>query len=369
MDCAGFFADVESRVGIAAPLVDRPETRPAPWYSPDDQEEGWTVAQDRASVELLEPGARGSDPGPWPDDLYDPDFFFDSHGDYQWVDAIAVYRPWHVHREEWGIAIDELELGQFVASIATYAKLSPARLAPLVTRQVLAHENVHFSFEVAATEIEDLLGEPRYLAYLSGRFGGPNRWSSGPLEEVVATSAEIRFAESLPARGRGSAPRAYRDAVNAVNRLGPPGYCDFELMANPHYAERIVADTAALIANRDVWSPNWWPRVGPAETDQVPLYWRGDPSRLGLFGLGKTVAAPSIRRFEKWLYSVVGATRLKGTKHAKAELPNGVRVTYKDDGAELLPPEAQQIAQKVGLRNRRALYQYVADGREPPLYA
>jgi hypothetical protein len=364
MNVERFFADVEARVGLP-PAVDpeRPDYRPPIWFNPNDDGANPLVPSER--VELLPLGDVDDGGSEWPVDEAEPSWWDWRVPEDDWVDAIARYKPWHAFRSAWGIEINNHYLDLFVEAIADECGAAPGRLAPFVLRQVLAHEYVHFSFEVAATEIEDLFGEPRYLRYLTQRFGWPNRWSSGPLEEVVATWAEAQYVDGLPTRGRGCAPRGYRAAVRAVNQAGPPGYCDFSLMEVPAQGDRIVADVAGLIAGRDVWSPLWWPRVIADDEVQVPLYWRGTAERLAAYGLGKELRAPSIRAFEHWLYSTVGARRLKGTKHAKAELPNGRRVTYKDDGKQLLPPEAQQIAQKAGLRNRRELHEYVMHDRVP----
>lgn len=368
MQYPDFFTEVEARVGVAAPQEVRPDSRPSPWIRDAEDSPDATAGRTSERFELVDSSddALGQgDPASWPDDRYDPEHVWDLLvWDDKWVDAIAAYRPWHAFRSIWGIVINEYELGCFAAAIAEEAKAHPARVAPFVLRQVLAHEFVHFGFEVAATEIQDLLGEPLYLAYLHQRFGAPNRWSTGPLEEIVATWSESLFARDPAPPGLGRKPRGYASAVTRVNRGAPDGYCDFELMAHPRRGERIVADVAGLIADRDLWNPRWWPRVGPDDTAQVPLYWQGDPGMLELFGVGKQIGPIAIRTFEKWLFSVVGAVQVPGTKHAKAELPNGRRITYTNTGAELYPPEAQ-IARKVGLRNRRDLHEHVMSGRRP----
>lgn len=362
MNVTGFFSDVEARVGAVAPLEQESGARPASWLSEELDLMGVSMT-DR--VELLGHD-EASDPGDLPAGFFDAARWIDREDD-DWTDAVAAYRPWHTHHHRWGIVVNAWQLGAFTGAVAQAARVRPARLAPFVLRQVLAHEHVHFSFELAATEIEDLLGEPRYVHYATGRYELPNRWTPGPLEEVVATWAESTYAAGLPTGGSGAPPKGYRRAIEQVNAGAPPGYADFGLMADARRAERIVADVAGLIADREVWSGRWWPRATAEDCAQVPLYWLGLEEWQPLFGIGKSVSPPSMRDFEHWLYSVVGARRLRGTKHAKAELPNGRRITYKDDGAELYPNEAQQIAHKTGLRNRRELYLHVADRLMPPM--
>src|SRR4051812_919256 len=98
------------------------------------------------------------------------------------ADAIACYAPWHLYGDAWGIYVSEPMLTGFAASIAALTGAPIARLAPLALRQVLEHEWVHFGFEVAGTEIEDVLGRLVYAGYVRYRFGIPHDYyDTGPL--------------------------------------------------------------------------------------------------------------------------------------------------------------------------------------------
>ena len=92
------------------------------------------------------------------------------------------------------------------------------------------------------------------MDYFGARYGQPNRWCLGPLEELVATWAELTFAEAPRPRRLGRKPRGFASAVAEVNRASPPGYRDFLLMAERRRAERIVADVTASIAGRPIWA-------------------------------------------------------------------------------------------------------------------
>lgn len=302
----------------------------------------------------------------WPDDLSEEDIaIYSNEGPPMSADTLAVYRPWHLHGDRWGIVVHEEALLGYTAGLARAAGGSPARFAPFALRQILAHEHAHFAFEVAASQIEDILGEPRYITYLAHRYGAPNRWSDGPLEEVVATWAELAFAHAPSRRGLGRKPRGYAAAVEQFNQRAPAGYRDFALMADYSRAERIIADVASLVARRELWAGRWWPGTVEAERAQVPVRWEGsNPSSV--FGvLPKTVAACSVRVFERWARRRAGAELRRGGKHGKVAFPNGRSVPYTTGSHELYPPEAQRIAQALGLRNMRELFEHVAQDVRP----
>jgi hypothetical protein len=287
-----------------------------------------------------------------------------------WADAIATYRPWNFFGDAWGITVDGEYLAAFCEEIADQAQVPAPRIAPWVLQQVLEHEYTHFSFEVAAMTVEDLLGEPRYVSYCLDRFGAPNRWSSGPLEEAVATFAELEYAASLrPRRGTTQLVRAYRDAVHWVNLEAPKGYRDFHRLNHPRDHDRIVADLMAAIADRTVWSGRWWPGfVSAEEKRQVPLRFVGSFDQMLAFGLlPKSLGQPSIAQFEAWV-KAIGGSVARGGKHWKATLPNGRKCAYKKPSKFLLPPEAKCVAKALELGSARDLYEHVTEGSFPPAW-
>jgi hypothetical protein len=146
------------------------------------------------------------------------------------VDAIAAYFPWHFHGERWGIRIYQSPLLGFIDATASRARCTADEVAPFVTLQVLHHEWVHFAWEVSATELEDAAHTALYGSYSRYGFNRASEFSSGPLEELIATWAELEFARSTRIRGVRK-PRRYVQSVRQINRIGPPGYRDFERMA------------------------------------------------------------------------------------------------------------------------------------------
>jgi hypothetical protein len=85
------------------------------------------------------------------------------------------------------------------------------------------------------------------------------------------------------------------------------------------------------------------------------VYWIGDPSKLNAFGAHpKSLGPATIKQFERWLRHI-GAKRVRTGKHVRVELPNGRRASYATSAGILLPPEASQIAEALGLNKRDLL--------------
>jgi hypothetical protein len=299
---------------------------------------------------------------PDPDVMRDDDLLIDfmdrRYGRKPTTDSVASYRPWHVHGRRWGVYFSASYTLALSAATARELGEPVWRVAPLVLRQVLRHELVHFAFEVAGTQIEDVLGCPRYLSYLHDRYRQTSRFGQGPLEEAVASHAEIAFARSRAVTRAGLSSRGYEAVIARHLLASGPGYKDFGLMRPDSRGSEVVAEVAASIADRPL-STARWDQVSPAEKRQVPTYWVGDPSGLAIVGgIPKTAAAPSIRATERWLRRIGATLDLNGGKgsHAKATLPSGRVVTYARGHGALLRPEARKLAQAVGLRNERELF-------------
>lgn len=281
------------------------------------------------------------------------------------TEHIAVYRPWHIYGPEWGVYISEPMLIAFAGALAQLTASTPTAVAPLALRQVLAHEWTHFAFEVAATEIEDVLDRPCYEDYLRPeRFGRPSVWTAGPLEELVASYAEVEFAHGRFPRWLYPKPRGYAAAVEELCRRSPAGYRDFAHMKRE--PEAIVAELAGRIAGRALSTSRWGRTVTPQERNQVPLHWFGVGTALATFGaIPKEFGPPSMPSFRRWL-AHIGAIETKGGKgaHVKIRLPNGRRTTFTPT-KHLKRIEARSLAHRVGLANERELYAVVAAMRIP----
>jgi hypothetical protein len=277
------------------------------------------------------------------------------------VDAIAAYFPWHFFGDEWGIRVYEPAFLGFLAEIARRVKAPEESLAEAVLRQVLHHEWTHFAFEVVATELEDATGRPLYGDYSRERYGRPTSWSSGPLEELIATWAELLFARSWRPGLRG-----YTTAVREVNRAGPPGYRDFEVMRSQ--ADRVVSELAGLIADH-VMDTHRWGAVTPHETKQVPLHWVGNARTAAAVGLvPKSVTPPKTRELERWLRAVgavIEPARGKGS-HRSFRF-NGQRGFYETSGGALTRKTATSLARFFGLAGPHGLFAHIRDGHLPPV--
>lgn len=223
------------------------------------------------------------------------------------VDAVALYRPYHEFREAWGIFVYERRFFELAASLAAHCSTSTGLLAPFVLRQVIAHEQVHFAWEVAGTEIEDILGEPAYRPYLIKRRDGQSPWTTGRLEEVLASHAEVRYARGAESRRRNvPAPAGYSKAVaGSLARVGAR-YADWEEASRRD--EPIRAALATMIAGWPDRHMGRWGRLQAPEMRQAPVFWVGSPATLAsLAGKPGRVMPPSRAAFEDWARTIMGA--------------------------------------------------------------
>ena len=361
----------EDRFDASAPL---PDTHPAPWargeplfIEDDDDVTRVDVALD--ARDLLDPDAVQVAP-----DQEIVEWWFlreksRARGSMP-ADAIAVYRPWHLHAEHWGIYVSAEALAAFAGALSTLTSVPPARIAPLALRQILEHEWTHFAFEIAGTEIEDVLGRLVYPDYVLNRFSTPvPRWSNGPLEEIVASWAEVTFARHPPNGFKSRRPRNYARAVERLLSLCAPGYRDWHWMEGEADAVKITAGVASLIAAKPMRTFRWT-EVTQEEKSQVPVYWIGDRNLSAAFGaFPKSAGPPAIKRVEKWLRSVLGAREIRGRgkgSHKRWELPNGRPVGFATSAGFLLPPEAKDLAEAVGL-TRSELFEHISAMRKPAL--
>jgi len=286
------------------------------------------------------------------------------------LDAVASYQPYHFAFEGWGIRVYEKPFLGFAADLADLLGEPIERIVPLAFRQVLFHEWTHFAFEIVGTTLDSVLAgidglvSVCYRDYCESRYANGSQWSDGPLEEAVAVWAELQFARrQLPERLRPK-PRRYAEAVAALGRASPAGYRDFQCMRGRN-AERVLAHLAGTIADAEICTGRWGETTA-AERAQVPVYWIGDPTLLPSVGaVPKTVAAPSINRFERWLKkrhkASIETRRGKGS-HRRFVLPDGQSGGYATSAGFLLGPEANEAARILGLPNARALYEAVARG-------
>lgn len=310
------------------------------------------------------------------EDVYEPDpaavelFLPEADRPSLPADAIAVYAPWHFYGDHWGIYVNERLLGGFAEALARLTNTPLRQIAPLAHHQVLEHEWVHFAFEIAGTEIEDAVGASRYREYARYGYGNPDpSLSLGPLEEIVASAAEVVFARHGRGGFKNLRPKGYTEAVGTLLDACPPGYSDWRLMTTRR--EEVLRGVMSRIAGRPMKTHRWG-EADASEKDQVPLHWVGDPAKAPFFGaLPKGAGPPSIRRFEKWLRRKVRADIVEGRgDHRKATVPGLPHPIDYDTGAGfLLPPEAKQFSAALGLSHIMDLYEHVRDMKPPQILA
>lgn len=330
----------------------------APWLR-DESQAGragvTTRPRDRVLVEL------GDSLPQLGSDLADPGRLFTGLPDESVdnADAVAIYRPWHFFRDEWGIEIYEHNLLRFTHQIAEAMCESPYLLAPIVFRQVLEHEYAHFDFEVIATRFEDVTADPCYREYCLSRYALRVRdEQTGPLEEAIATWREVVFARRT--RGvLGPASSRYAKAVEMLSREAPSGYRDWPLLQDPKTRGSVVCDLCGgcILGYPFALEEGGWWRSTRTHRAEVPLRWMGEHENLKIFGAReKEWRRPTIKELERWLKSTYGAsiTRGKGS-HRHYDLGNGVKGTYSTSAGHLLRPEAKQLAAKLEFPTDREL--------------
>jgi hypothetical protein len=360
-------ADEKGRRRMAYPEDPPPRERdryPAGWH----EEPLGVEEQPQFSVRLGPLNlAAGETALPEPDEFLVETF----RGDYPQArvkaDWVAVYRPWHIHGTEWGIAISELALSSYAEVVAMDAGASRGQLAPLILRQVLAHEHSHFGFEVAGTQLEDAHNKPLYRSYFHYRYRRPTQWTQGPLEEVVATWQEYVFAKRGANRLPG-VPANYPEAVARVNRMAAAGYRDFELMKKPSDARKIRAAIAALLANEKTMPPGPWGGTKHADRRQVRLHWLGSEAGACSVGLiPKGSAPPTITQLRKWLRKL-DAELIPGAgkgDHERWRLPDGKPFGFDTGARILLPPETKQLKHMLNLKTTYDVYDHIRDRKVP----
>lgn len=130
---------------------------------------------------------------------------------------------------------------QFCADLARETGGSASGVAPYALAQLVRHESVHFQMEVEATQMEEICASALYVPYVRSHYndsavaqGVP---CEGPLEEALATWAEVEYARS--AKRRASAMSRYPAAVQTMADRLPAGYKDWRIF------ERALANRPA----------------------------------------------------------------------------------------------------------------------------
>jgi hypothetical protein len=167
--------------------------------------------------------------------------------------AIAACHPWHLWGQHWGIYFSSEALLLFTGALSRITGQSLGRL--LLSRSAR-------SSRTSGSISPSRLLRPRsrtcwsgcpIQATSGGDTGFHSNWSEGPVEEIVASWAEVEFA-SRPHRGFGKLrPKGYRQAVQQLLSVSPPGYdSESEWMDDWDSATEIIAATMSLIADQSI---------------------------------------------------------------------------------------------------------------------
>jgi hypothetical protein len=248
-----------------------------------------------------------------------------------------------------------------------HCSTSTGLLAPFVLRQVIAHEQVHFAWEVAGTEIEDILGEPAYRPYLIKRRDGQSPWTTGRLEEVLASHAEVRYARSAERRQRRApAPAGYSKAVaGSLARVGPP-YADWEEASR--HDEPIRAALATMIAGWPDRHMGRWGRLQAPEMRQAPVFWVGSPATFASLGAKQRRLMPPTRvAFEQWAQEIMGAEirRDPSMQMDKRVRFGGREAAYAAAPDWLAAGDADSMAQLFDAADAAELFAAITERRRP----
>lgn len=197
------------------------------------------------------------------------------------ADAIAVYVPWHFHRDHFGAYVKGEQLLRMASRLAANLGASFATVAPHYLRQIALHEQAHFMFELAATELEDLREEWLYRRYVLCGAGPAPPLTDGVPEEIWASWREVEYAR----RQERNFPEldGYPSRVAEELRGLPPGYRDFEQYQEREAVRAAVASRILGPGARPAATGRWG---GPSgrEYERMPLHWVGSERDLRLLG-------------------------------------------------------------------------------------
>jgi hypothetical protein len=278
------------------------------------------------------------------------------------VDRIASYVPWHHDPDRWGIYFWDGSLYSYARELSEQAQTDIASALDFAALTVLEHEYIHFEVEVAATELEAVADAPLYDAYLAQRFARQTQLG-GPLEEALATAAEVAAAERL-----GNVWSALTSALTSSKSLQLSGYKEWSRVfgRRENRIGRAVLGQV-LCGEAATWrSAPLRMRSSARERADVPVYWRAlDASPMPAVFVPKTHAPVTIADLERWL-------RLSGFQldpgaakgdHVGIMVPSDgspKKIAEYDSGgrrrSEFYVAQAHRVARALGVGTARDLY-------------
>lgn len=221
---------------------------------------------------------------------------------------------------------------------------------------LVTHEAFHFEVELAATHFELIHGRSLYREASLTRFELPNPWTSGPLEELLATWFELQ------ARTRHQRP--VREWTRVTRHDAPPGYRDF----NRAREARIRTVMIDQLTSDIVGAPTQWLIEPLDDQDLTEVNVRLDDAKFAYvfdsFVPKERVAPISHRTFAKWFARHVqplgGEIRTRGGDHPKKVYVPGrgdySLSTSKRNGQTIIPHhEMRGLARHIGYPSSGAL--------------
>jgi hypothetical protein len=214
------------------------------------------------------------------------------------ADVMAAYKPWHFYGSGWGIDFYGRVIDEFVVGIYTAANtaskpkrsVSLHQVARAVRESVFAHELFHMRCEVVATELEVLQHTSLFREHFLSRYVSPNDWTTGPLEELLATHCEW---EVLMRRDPAVRVRYWEALEDAA-----PGYREYHKAQDLRERALMLRVLASDMANRPIPSLDW-PELEMDEIRSVPIRWWGSTIFAGAFI--KREAPLDVTVFERYL--------------------------------------------------------------------
>ncbi|OFW60364.1 MAG: hypothetical protein A2133_07235 [Actinobacteria bacterium RBG_16_64_13] len=187
--------------------------------TPEDTDEGPSI------YEGLPEGAIAET---WPGDEGSLDQAIRTHG----FEALAIYISFHspLPDRTWGVFFLEAPMREFVRKIIRDVRVSVALANSLAHNIVLAHELVHFRFDVYALGEELTLSRPLYLLYQQNVYDRV-LYTDDCWEEALANAGALqraRFVDNRVARAA-SAQMQWSDFVYRACKASPPGYSNVDV--------------------------------------------------------------------------------------------------------------------------------------------
>jgi hypothetical protein len=286
------------------------------------------------------------------------------------VDHLATYLPWHSYGDRWGIVIhfqpfvrEMFRLTAHASRLAGQAVEVGVVMRDLAT-VLMRHELFHLEVELMATHLEALHGRALYWEFSGSRSQRPNPWTTGVLEELLATWHETEVTFSLP-----EIAEAWFESLEVT----PPGYRDWaradDLRERLLMLDRLASDVLGAPITTGPW-------IVPADDElaSVPRRASSDAPEWffdEIFGRPRVAPIP-VAEFVSWVRrhgEAAGVEILNGGKHHKLKIPGRGSSPFsssKRSGGKIIPHhELRSLARLLGFASASQLREAVTADAPP----